>query len=80
MRYLSGTRNAKLRLPAKEEPVLKCYVDADWGGKKKDRKSTSGYLFIWSGGPISWLSKKQKTVAISSTEAEYVAAAHLVKS
>lgn len=76
MRYLSGTRHARLRLSAGEEPVLKCYVDADWRGDKKDRKSTSGHLFILGSGPVAWSSKKQSTVAISSSEAEYVAAAY----
>jgi len=50
------------------------YSDSDWGGDQKTRKSTSGYVFIYAGAAISWSSKKQATVALSSTEAEYIAA------
>ncbi len=49
------------------------YSDADWAGDSEDRKSTSGYLFQIAGGPVSWRSKKQDTVALSTAEAEYVA-------
>jgi hypothetical protein len=51
------------------------YSDADWAGNPIDRKSISGYTAILSGAAISWSSKKQSTVALSSTEAEYIAAA-----
>ena len=49
------------------------YSDADQAGDLEDRKSTSGYLFQIVGGPISWRSKKQDTVVLSTAEAEYVA-------
>lgn len=49
------------------------YSDADWAGDREDRKSTSGYIFQIAGGPVSWKSKKQDTVALSTMEAEYVA-------
>ena len=51
------------------------YSDADWGGDLDDRKSTSGYVFQISGGAVSWSSKKQTCVALSTAEAEYVALA-----
>ena len=51
------------------------YSDADWGGDINDRKSTSGYLFKVSGGEISWRSKKQTCVALSTADAELSAAA-----
>ena len=51
------------------------YSDADWGGDLNDRKSTSGYLFQISGGAVSWRSRKQTCVALSTAEAEYVALA-----
>jgi hypothetical protein len=54
-------------------------VDADWGSDVNDRKSTSGYAFTLAGGAISWSSKKQSAVALSSTEAEYIAGAHAAK-
>ena len=49
------------------------YADADWAGDLDDRRSTSGNLFLLAKGTVSWLSKKQATVALSTTEAEYVA-------
>ena len=55
------------------------YVDADWGSDVNDRKSTSGYMFKLAGGAVSWSSKKQGCVALSSTKAEYVAGAHTAK-
>ena len=49
------------------------FTDADWGGDLDDRKSTSGYIFKLEGGPVSWCSKKQSCVALSTSEAEYIA-------
>ena len=49
------------------------YSDADWAGDVNDRKSTSGYLFMMNGGAVTWKSKKQSCVALSTAEAEYVA-------
>jgi hypothetical protein len=46
-------------------------MDADWAGNVSDRRSTSGFLFSFGNGAISWSSKKQPTVALSSMEAEY---------
>ena len=50
------------------------FTDADWAGDLDSRKSTSGYLFTFAGGAVSWQSKLQKCVALSTTEAEYIAA------
>ena len=73
LRYLKGTIN--IGILYKQDGSDKCigYSDADWAGDTSDRKSTSGYIFMFSGGPISWSSKKQKCVALSTAEAEYVA-------
>lgn len=49
------------------------YSDADWAGDADDRKSTSDYVFLIAGGPVSWRSSKQSTVAVLTAEAEYVA-------
>ena len=49
------------------------YADADWAGDLDDRHSTTGYVFLMAGGSVSWLSKKQPIVALSTAEAEYVA-------
>lgn len=58
--------------------VLVGYSDSDWGGDKNDFKSTSGFVFKVFGNTVSWLSRKQPTVSISSTEAEYIALAEAV--
>jgi hypothetical protein len=58
---------------------LQGFTDADWQGDLDARKSTSGYLFTLAGGAISWRSKKQDSVALSSMEAEYIAASEAVK-
>ena len=55
------------------------YVNADWGDSTVDRKSHSGYIFILGGSPISWNFRKQRTVALSITEAEYMALAECTK-
>ena len=47
------------------------YTNADWAGCAYDRRSTSGYVFSFGSGAMSWSSKKQPTVALSSTKAEY---------
>ena len=49
------------------------YSDAVWAGDCDDRHSTTGNLFMMAEGPVSWLSKKQAIVALSTSEAEYVA-------
>ncbi len=49
------------------------YCDADWGGDLEDRRSTTGFVFMIGGGAISWSSKRQPTIALSTTEAEYMA-------
>ena len=75
LRYLRGTPNHGI-LYSKDGPNT-CigYTDADWAGDVDDRKSTSGYLFMLCGGAISWRSQKQRCVALSTAEAEYIAMA-----
>lgn len=51
------------------------YSDADWATDETDRKSVSGFSILHGENPIMWFSKKQSCVALSSAEAEYVAAA-----
>ena len=76
LRYIKGTINLGIEFDGskKDQIQLTGYVDADWGGNLNGCKSQSGYLFSICGGITSWASKKQTTVALSSTEAEYVAA------
>ena len=54
---------------------LMAYTDSDYAGDVDDRKSTSGYVFLLSEGAMAWSSKKQPVVTLSTTEAEFVAAA-----
>lgn len=54
--------------------MLTGFVDVDWAGDSNDKRSTTGYCFNMGSAAISWCSKKQTTVALSSCEAEYVAA------
>jgi len=54
---------------------LEAYTDSDYAGDTEDRRSTSGYVFLLSGGAVAWSSRKQPVVTLSTTEAEYVAAA-----
>lgn len=75
LRYLKGT--TKHGILYKREGPSACigFSDADWAGDTNDRKSTSGYMFMINGGAISWKSQKQRCVALSTAEAEYVAMA-----
>ncbi len=49
------------------------YCDIDWGGDLEDRRSTTGFVFMMGGGVISWSSKRQPTIALSTIEAGYMA-------
>ena len=73
LRYLKGTLNLALKYEKSVDSCLTGYSDADWAGDPDDRHSTSGYLFVMSGATISWSSRKQPTVSLSTAEAEYVA-------
>lgn len=73
LRYLAGTANLGIRYERNGFDDLIGYVDADWAQCTIDRRSYTGYVTLLSAGPISWESKKQPTVALSSTEAEYMA-------
>ena len=72
LRYLSATKDRGITFDGGDLSI-QGYSDSDWAGDKEDRKSTSGYVFMLNNGPISWALKRQKTVALSSTEAEYMA-------
>lgn len=72
LRYVKHTLDYKLVYKCTDN-VLEGYCDADWGCDINDRRSTTGYLFKFSNCLISWSSKKQMSVSLSSTESEYVA-------
>lgn len=71
LRYLVGTFDFGLSLHKETSVDLHAFSDADWAGNQDDRKSTGAYVIFLGKNPIAWSSKKQKTVARSSTEAEY---------
>ena len=74
LRYLVGTTKYGLLYSRNISQIDDVgYSDADWGGDLDDRKSTSGYIFQIAGGPVSWCSRKQSCVALSTSEAEYIA-------
>lgn len=80
IRYLKGTQDLKLKLNDKTKPQeLIAYSDANWAEDTLDRKSTSGHYCSLNGGTISWFSRKQNVIALSSCEAEYVALAETCK-
>lgn len=71
LRYLKGTMD-KCLVYRKTNDKIVGYVDADYANDEDDRRSYTGYVFMYGGAAISWESKKQRTVALSSTEAEYM--------
>lgn len=72
-RYLKGTVNLKLEFNKRGNIGLETFSDADWANELSDRHSISGVSIMCMGGLISWQSKKQRTVALSTVEAEYMA-------
>ncbi|XP_046851103.1 secreted RxLR effector protein 161-like [Xenia sp. Carnegie-2017] len=82
LRYLKGTQELGLIFQKSSQPLtLKGFSDSDWGASIEDRRSITGYNFQLSqqGPLISWKSRKQPTVALSTCEAEYVALANAVQ-
>ena len=76
LRYLKFSIHFGLLIRPSSSTQLSIYSDADWAGCPDDRRSTSGFCIYFGDNLISWSSKKQPTVARSSTEAEYRAVAH----
>lgn len=74
LRYLRETKHLNLCY-YKNDCKIEAYSDADWASDKIDRKSVSGGLIMYRGNPVQWFSRKQNSVAQSSTEAEYISAA-----
>ena len=72
LRYVQGTLDFGLKFESSDSFVLHGFADADWAGCAESRRSTSGYVFKIGNATVSWSSKKQAVVALSSTEAEYI--------
>jgi hypothetical protein len=72
-RYLVGTQSYKLTYDGGAGQGLSATTDSDWAADVNNRRSQTGFFLRLAGGPISWSSRAQKTVALSSTEAEYMA-------
>ena len=88
LHYLAGTKNLTLSFGTPSDILpssLAGYMqnvgcsDVDWASYSKDQKSISGYSFFFEGSLVLWLSVKQKSIALSSTEAEYYAMTHAFK-
>lgn len=77
--YLKGDTRKGITYSDKYGLHLKGFVDSDFAGCEDSRKSTTGWVFTLAGGPISWSSQRQKTVATSTMDAEYVACAEAAK-
>lgn len=78
IKYLKHTATHQLQLGFINNTDLIGYADADWGEDRESRKSNSGFVFLF-GGPIYWTCRKQSCVALSSTEAEFIALAEASK-
>jgi hypothetical protein len=74
MRYCKGTTNCGLSYDGDHDFTLSGYTDADWAGSVSDRKNTSGCCFSLGSTMISWHSRKQSSIALSTVEVEYIAA------
>ena len=71
MRYLQGKLHYGVFYSSSTTVSLSCYTDSDWAGDSSDRRFTTGYVFQLGLSMISWLSKKVKTLSLSSCEVEY---------
>jgi len=78
LKYLQGTVDVGLTY-RRTGKSLYGFVDADWANCPEDRRSYTGYAFVLAGCPVTWESRKQRTVALSSTKAEYMALSEATK-
>lgn len=72
LRYLKGTIDFKLLFIPKQNDEVVGFCDADWASDLDKRRSTTGYVFLSQGAAISWTCRRQPTIALSSTEAEFM--------
>jgi hypothetical protein len=74
LKYIKHNLQCGIFYKAKNQLQVHGYIDADWAGNVSDRRSISGFMFSFGSGDVSWSSKKQPIVALSSIEAEYIGA------
>ena len=79
LRYLRGAMDLSIEFTSSGGLRLVAFSDADWAGDRSDRKSTTGTVIKIAGGLIFWRSAKQTGVALSTTEAEYIAVSETAK-
>lgn len=72
LRYLQGTKNLQILYKRNVNQEITGYCDSDWASCTEERRSCTGYVFMFQDGAISWNSKRQQTIALSTTEAEYM--------
>ena len=72
LRYIHNTVNVGLVFEQKDSQYLVGYCDSDYAGDLDKRRSTTGYVFTIANAPVSWKSTLQSTVALSTTEEEYM--------
>ena len=82
VKYVLTTKNWRLKMNTsnncEKDWKIKAYSDSDYGGDRDTRRSVSGYIIMVNGCVVSWRSRGQKSVTLSSSEAEYVAASETV--
>lgn len=79
LRYLKGTINHGIYFQKSDSKILMGFSDADYAGDLETRRSTSGYIFMVNNSVVSWGSERQKSVSLSTTESEYIAASNAVR-
>ncbi|POM64498.1 Retrovirus-related pol Polyprotein [Phytophthora palmivora] len=79
VRYLLKTKDVAITYDGRMGTELTAYSDADWAGNRDDRRSVSGVMLMMCGAPVLWRSTFQKAVALSFTEAEYMALSDCIK-
>ena len=83
LRYIAGTVTLGLEYPRSVQTLsplsIAAHVDADWGGCRATRKSTTGYVITINGAPIVWRTRRQTIIALSSAESEYIALSECAK-
>lgn len=83
LRYLKGTPDVGIQMYSskfsEEEEILNAHCDSDYANCNETRRSTTGYIIMYGRSPVSWCTRRQPIVALSSTEAEYIAGADCIK-